>query len=66
MNILLDEQAFRMLQKIENTSTLPTIDTGGVFFDEEAYCWVSYKVLNDNFETDTFDTHEEALKFVIR
>lgn len=66
MNIILNEQAFNVLKQIEQTNTLPTLDTGGVFFDGESYCWVGYKVLNGNFETDTFDTHEEALKFVIR
>ena len=66
MKIILNEQALNVLKQIEKTSTLPSENTGGVFFDGEHYCWVGYKVLNGNFETDTFDTHEQALKFVIR
>lgn len=65
MKIILNEQAYNYLQQIEQGIGLPE-DVGGVFFDGESYCWVGYKVLNGNFETDTFDTHEEALKFVIR
>ena len=66
MKIILNEQALNVLKQIEQTSTLPSENTGGVFFDEEAYCWVAFKIKDGNFETDTFDTHEQALKFVIR
>lgn len=66
MKIILNEQAYNVLKQIEQTNTFPSVDTGGVFFDGESYCWVGYKIKDGNFETDTFDTHEQALKFVIR
>ena len=65
MNIILNEQAFRVLQQIEQTNILPEQDTGGVYFDEEFYNWVAYKVLGKTIGFATFDTQVEGLKFLI-
>lgn len=65
MKIILHEQARIYLESIK-WSFKDTEDTSGVFFDGESYCWVGYKIKNGNFDTATFDTHEQALKFVIR
>lgn len=65
MNIILNEQAFRVLQQIEQTNILPDQDTGGVYFDEEFSNWVAYKVLRKTIGFTTVDTQEEGLKFLI-
>lgn len=66
MKIILNEQALNLLQQIEKTNILPEEDTGGVFFDSEFDNWVAFKILDKVIGFSTFDTHREALNWVIR
>ena len=62
MNIYKGEQSIKELNTLKNISK----DKGGFFYSENENCYISWKIINNILDIDSFDSDYQALKFITK